>query len=97
MRAWRDGTACPLADTETVLRCFLLDETLNPPPLSRPCCHHQLFFATMSAIMVGVKYKSDSRDRHLHHGNWLLKLGVWILFVALPFLFPNNVVEAYGG
>ena len=51
----------------------------------------------MSAIMVGVKYKSDSRDRHLHHGNWLLKLGVWILFVALPFLFPNNVVEAYGG
>ena len=50
----------------------------------------------MSCIMIGVKYKSDSRDRHLHHGNWLLQLGIWIVFVAVPFLFPNNVVDAYG-
>ena len=50
----------------------------------------------MSCVMIGVKYKSDSRDRHLHHGNWLLKLGMWLVFVAVPFLFPNNIVDAYG-
>ncbi|KAG1672210.1 hypothetical protein FOA52_002911 [Chlamydomonas sp. UWO 241] len=54
-----------------------------------------MFFITMAGIMVGVKYTSDSRDRYLHHGNWLLKLAVWLVFTALPFLFPNNVVEAY--
>lgn len=52
---------------------------------------------SMSLALVGVKYKSDKRDQYLHHGNWLLKLAAWLLFSALPFLFPNNVVEAYGG
>jgi hypothetical protein len=56
----------------------------------------QLFFATMSCIMVGVKYRSDQRDKYLHHGNWLLKLFVWMLFVAVPFLFPTSVIGAYG-
>lgn len=51
----------------------------------------------MSAVMLGVKYKSDSRDRHLHHGNWLLKLFAWLVFTALPFLFPTPLVNAYGG
>lgn len=54
-----------------------------------------LFFATMSSIMVGVKYRSDQRDKYLHHGNWLLKLFVWMLFVAVPFLFPTSVIAAY--
>eukprot|EP00195_Chlamydomonas_chlamydogama_P004895 CAMPEP_0202902598 /NCGR_PEP_ID=MMETSP1392-20130828/16943_1 /ASSEMBLY_ACC=CAM_ASM_000868 /TAXON_ID=225041 /ORGANISM="Chlamydomonas chlamydogama, Strain SAG 11-48b" /LENGTH=445 /DNA_ID=CAMNT_0049589387 /DNA_START=195 /DNA_END=1532 /DNA_ORIENTATION=+ len=54
-----------------------------------------LFFITMSCIMLGVKYRSDKRDKYLHHGNYLLKLGVWLLFTALPFLFPNNIVEGY--
>ncbi len=56
-----------------------------------------MFFSTMACIMIGVKFKSDARDRCLHHGNWLLKLFLWLAFVALPFLFPNNVLEAYGG
>jgi hypothetical protein len=51
----------------------------------------------MSLALVGVKYKSDKRDQILHHGNWLLKLAAWLVFTALPFLFPNNVVDAYGG
>lgn len=55
-----------------------------------------LFFATMSAIMVGVKYRSDSRARYLHHGNWLLKLVLWMAFTALPFLFPTSVIDVYG-
>lgn len=54
-----------------------------------------LFFATMSVTMIGVKYKSDNRDKYIHHGNWLLKLAVWLVFTALPFLFPNNIVDAY--
>ncbi|GAX77158.1 hypothetical protein CEUSTIGMA_g4603.t1 [Chlamydomonas eustigma] len=54
-----------------------------------------LFFATMSATMIGIKYKRDSRDKYLHHGNWLLKLGIWLAFTALPFLLPNNIVDAY--
>lgn len=54
-----------------------------------------LFFCTMAAIMAGVKYKSDARDKYLHHGNWLVKLGVWLLFAAFPFLLPNEFIEAY--
>jgi hypothetical protein len=55
-----------------------------------------MFFITMSAILFGVKYKNDKRDQMLHHGNWLLKLGIWILFNALPFFLPNSVIDAYG-
>jgi len=54
-----------------------------------------MFFTAMSIALVGVKYKSDKRDRYLHHGNYALKLGVWLLFTALPFLFPNGLVNAY--
>lgn len=62
----------------------------NPPsPL-------QLFFSTMSLIMVGVKYKGDKRAQYLHHGSPLIKLGLWAIFTALPFLFPNPIVNAYG-
>ena len=56
----------------------------------------QLFFGFMAAALLGVKYKGDKRDQYLHHGGWLLKLGLWLAFSALPFLFPNSLVNAYG-
>lgn len=54
-----------------------------------------LFFAAMSLATLGVKYRSDRRDVYLHHGNWLLKLCLWLGFTALPFLLPNAPVAAY--
>jgi hypothetical protein len=51
----------------------------------------------MSLAMMGVRYKSDSRDKFLQHGNWVLKLGLWLLFSALPFFLPSSVVYGYGG
>ena len=56
----------------------------------------QLFFGFMALALLGVKYKGDKRDQYLHHGGWLLKLGLWLAFSALPFLFPNSLVNAYG-
>ena len=50
----------------------------------------------MAPALVGVKYKSDKRDRFLHHGNWLVKLSLWLLFCVLPFFFPNGIVNVYG-
>eukprot|EP00208_Stichococcus_sp_RCC1054_P000766 CAMPEP_0206135158 /NCGR_PEP_ID=MMETSP1473-20131121/507_1 /ASSEMBLY_ACC=CAM_ASM_001109 /TAXON_ID=1461547 /ORGANISM="Stichococcus sp, Strain RCC1054" /LENGTH=443 /DNA_ID=CAMNT_0053526911 /DNA_START=290 /DNA_END=1621 /DNA_ORIENTATION=- len=55
-----------------------------------------LFFSFMALATLGVKYKSDKRDQYLHHGNWLVKLGLWLLFSALPFLFHNGVISLYG-
>ena len=54
-----------------------------------------LFFGTLAVVMVGVRYKTDKRDMYLHHGSWLVKAGLWLLFNCLPFLFPNPVVNAY--
>jgi hypothetical protein len=55
-----------------------------------------LFFGCMSLALLGVKYKGEKRGQLLQHGNWVIKLVVWILFNALPFLFPNGMVQAYG-
>eukprot|EP00775_Hariotina_reticulata_P009592 gene9592-9755_t len=55
-----------------------------------------LFFGFMSLALMGVKYKGDKRGQLLQHGNWIIKLVVWTLFNALPFFFPNGMVEAYG-
>lgn len=55
-----------------------------------------LFFTTMAIALLGVRYKSDKRDQYLHHGNWLVKLGLWLAFCVLPFFFPNGLVAAYG-
>lgn len=49
----------------------------------------------MSAVLVGVKYKSDKRDQYLHHGGWLVKLGLWLLLCILPFFFPVGLINAY--
>lgn len=56
----------------------------------------QLFFSFMAVALLGVKYKSDKRDIYLHHGNWMVKLGLWLLFCILPFFFPNGLVSMYG-
>jgi hypothetical protein len=55
----------------------------------------QMFFALMSAVLIGVKYKSDKRDQYLHHGGWLVKLALWLAFCILPFFFPVGLVNAY--
>ena len=49
----------------------------------------------MSAVLIGVKYKSDKRDQYLHHGGWLVKLGLWLTLCILPFFFPVGLVNAY--
>ena len=56
----------------------------------------QMFFGFMALALLGVKYKSDKRDQYLHHGNWLVKLGLWLAFCVLPFFFPAGLVNAYG-
>lgn len=55
-----------------------------------------MFFGAMSLALLGVKYKGDKRGQILQHGNWIIKFVVWIAFNALPFLFPNGLVQAYG-
>jgi uncharacterized membrane protein len=55
-----------------------------------------LFFGGMSLALLGVKYKGEKRGQILQQGNWMIKLVVWVLFMALPFLFPNGLVQAYG-
>lgn len=54
-----------------------------------------LLFAILSAVMIGVRYKSDKRDRHLHHGGWLVKVVLWLFFNVVPFFFPIGLVNAY--
>ena len=54
-----------------------------------------MFFGLMSAVLIGVKYKSDKRDQYLHHGGWLVKLALWLGFCILPFFFPVGLVNAY--
>lgn len=58
-------------------------------------CPVQMFFGLMSAVLVGVKYKSDKRDQYLHHGGWLVKLALWLGFCILPFFFPVGLVNVY--
>lgn len=55
----------------------------------------QLFFGGMSLALLGVKYKSDKRDKMLHHGHPMLKLGIWLLCNLLPFFFPSSVLDGY--
>ena len=64
--------------------------------LTLASCILQLFFSFMALVLLGVKYKSDKRDQYLHHGNWMVKLGLWLLFSALPFFFPNGLINMYG-
>jgi hypothetical protein len=74
-------------------RTYLLSSSAT---LTRMHAHPAVFFAAMSLALLGVKVRGDKRDRYLHHGHYLVKLAAWALFNALPFLFPNGVVDAYG-
>lgn len=59
----------------------------------------QLLFAVLALVMAfpgPVKYKSDWRDRGLHHGGYFVKVALWMGFNILPFFFPNGLVNAYG-
>ena len=56
----------------------------------------QAFFGLMALTMLGVRYKNDKRDLYLQHGGWLVKIGLWLLFNALPFFLPVAVVNSYG-
>lgn len=74
-----------------------------PSSEARICFKHlglgllaQMFFGLLALTMVGVKYKSDKRDRYLQHGGWFVKIALWLLFIALPFFFPIGLINAYG-
>jgi serine incorporator 1/3 len=56
----------------------------------------QLFFGTLSLILMGVRYQNDNRAKFLMSGSPGIKLGMWALFNVMPFFLPNNVVLAYG-
>lgn len=50
----------------------------------------------MALTMLGVRYKNDKRDLYLQHGGWFVKVGLWLLFNALPFFLPVGLVNSYG-
>lgn len=54
-----------------------------------------LFFAILALIMIGVKDQNDRRDAW-HHGGWMAKMVIWILFVVLMFFLPNVIFSIYG-
>ena len=53
-----------------------------------------LFFAILSSLLMGVKYKRETRAK-LHTDGWFLKIFVWLAFNIIPFFMPNNVMEVY--
>ncbi|EFJ42217.1 hypothetical protein VOLCADRAFT_83749 [Volvox carteri f. nagariensis] len=72
-----------------------MDKWFGQQAVYRVSMGNFLFFACMSLATIGVKFRGDKRDRYLHHAHPLLKLALWLLFTALPFLFPNGVLNAY--
>ena len=55
----------------------------------------QMFFGLLSLVLIGVKFKSDKRDRFLQHGGWPVKVGLWLGFNVLAFLAPVGLVTSY--
>ena len=72
------------------------DEWFGQQAVYRISIGNFLLFGGLAAVMLGVRYKGDRRDAFLHHGSWLLKAGLWLLAMVLPFFFPNGLVNAYG-
>lgn len=54
-----------------------------------------LFFAILAAVLYGVKEKGDKRDKYVHHGNWALKIAVWLVLSVVPFFLPAGMIDAY--
>ena len=58
----------------------------------------QLLFTGLALLMsfpAPVKYKSDWRDKHIHHGGWALKAVLWLFCNIIPFFMPNSFVTGY--
>lgn len=72
------------------------DEWFGQQAVYRISMGNFLMFLLLAGVMAGVRDRSDKRDRLLHRGPALVKAGVWLLFNALPFFFPNGLVNAYG-
>ena len=72
------------------------DEWFGQQAVYRISMGNFLMFLLLAGVMAGVRDRSDKRDRLLHRGPVLVKAGVWLLFNALPFFFPNGLVNAYG-
>ncbi|KAK9823454.1 hypothetical protein WJX72_002870 [[Myrmecia] bisecta] len=71
------------------------DEWYGQQAVYRVSMGNFMFFGLLSAVLVGVRYKSDKRDQYLQHGGWFVKITLWLLCNALPFFFPVSVVNAY--
>jgi len=61
----------------------------------RICCGAFAFFGIMSLCLIGVKSRSDRRDKKLHHGSWVVKTLLFIVFLALPFFLPDGGIEGF--
>ena len=44
-----------------------------------------VFFLGLSALTVGIKHKSDVRDRAVHHGSWAIKTFAYLLCLVGAF------------
>ena len=59
-------------------------------------CSLQVFFLVLALALLGVRARGDRRAQLLMSGSPAVKLGLWLLFNALPFFLPNSAVFAYG-
>jgi len=46
-------------------------------------------------MLINVRSRADPRDRHIHHGGWVLKSTAWLVCNVLPFFFSNDVITGY--
>lgn len=53
------------------------------------------FFGAFALTLINVTDEKDVRDGW-HHGGWMLKVILWLLFLVVSFLLPDAFVHAYG-
>mmetsp|Transcript_5546 Transcript_5546/g.12447 ORF Transcript_5546/g.12447 Transcript_5546/m.12447 type:complete len:466 (+) Transcript_5546:90-1487(+) len=53
------------------------------------------FFMLLSIGTVNIKYRSDTRDRLVHHGSWAVKTFVYLLLIVLAFCLPHGFSAPY--
>lgn len=74
------------------------DEWFGQQAVYRVSLGNFLLFTTLALLMsfpAPVKYTSDWRDKYVHHGNYLVRACLWVVFNAFPFFLPNSMVNAY--